>query len=89
MITKPTFFFSPFCEFCQTALDAIGPVFTSHGVELIIRMPSLREKVEIAKVPALFIPSGYFGLDQPHILFGGGIPTWLRTITDGTENTDN
>lgn len=80
MITKPTLFFAPSCDFCHEVVDEIGPLFAARNVELLVRMPSLRERVEITQVPALFIPVGFFGLTKPHLLVGSSIPQWILSL---------
>lgn len=89
MLKKPTLFYSPSCEFCQIVTEEAVPIFTDHTVPLTVRMPTLREKTEIPRVPALFIPEGYFGLEKPHLFVGGGIPQWLKQLTDGTSDSND
>jgi hypothetical protein len=89
MLNKPTLFYAPSCEFCQIVAEEAVPIMLQQNVPLIVRMPTLKEKMEIVRVPALFIPAGYLSLEKPHLFFGGGIPQWLRQLTHGTSDPNN
>jgi len=87
---EPTFFYSDNCPHCMPALSALVPLFADMDIRLIIRKPNVAElKTPGFRFPALFIPAGFLGLDQPTLIVGAGIVEQVNKLIEKTKSPSN
>lgn len=87
---EPTFFYSDNCPHCMPVLSALVPLFAELDIRLIIRKPNVAElRTPGFKFPALFIPTGFFNLDQPVLIVGSGIVEQVNNLVEKTKSPSN
>ena len=75
-----TFFYSPFCRACEEVLPRVVEEVQRARTMVIARTPNLAEKHQLPAVPALLIPKGVMGQEQPVLMIGSKIPEWLESL---------
>lgn len=78
-----TFFYADDCVRCEPTLLKVLPLFAEHDLQVVVRKPTREEQATPGfGFPALFLPIGYFGLKQGHLLVGEGLVEAFQRVLD-------